>query len=69
LLRKMTTATKSNELMKLMLGMALSVLVTVLTGWATLDYATPDDVAKLEDRMERLEEILTDLRIRVGVTD
>lgn len=65
----MTTATKTNELMKLLLGMALSVLVTVLTGWATLDYASPEDLEKLDQKLEDIEDVLTDLRIKVGVSD
>ena len=65
----MKTATKMNDLAKLLLGMSLSVLVTVLTGWATMDYATPEELEKLEAELDDLRDILTDLRIKVGVSD
>lgn len=65
----MKTATKMNDLAKLLLGMSLSVLVTVLTGWATMDYATPQELEKLEAEVDSLRDILTELRIKVGVSD
>ena len=65
----MKTATKMNDLAKLLLGMSLSVLVTVLAGWATLDYATPQELEKLEAEVDSLRDILTELRIKVGVSD
>ena len=65
----MKTTAKMNDLAKLLLGMSLSVLVTVLTGWATMDYATPQELEKLEAEVDSLRDILTELRIKVGVSD